>query len=59
MTDYAKQAVAEVTQTIREIRDAAGRTVAPTQDGDHFSFRVPGGNARVPETRPEQRIEKK
>jgi hypothetical protein len=59
MTDYAKQAVAEVTQKIREIRESAGRTVVSTQDGDHFSFRVPGSSSASPAPRPERHGDKK
>ena len=44
MTDYTRKAIDEVTEKIREIRESAGRPLASTstEDGDHFSFRVPG-----------------
>ena len=50
MTDQLKEALADLTRTMRQIRESDAPTPSRVQDGDFFSFPTPGRPAPAPQT---------
>ncbi len=48
MTDKLKEALADLTRTMKEIREGSTRFPAGRQDGDFFSFPTPGREPSPP-----------
>jgi hypothetical protein len=49
MTDQLREALADLTRTMRQIRESDAPTPTRIQDGDFFSFPTPGRPAPAPQ----------
>ena len=58
MSDFAKQAVADIAKTVRELKESSTSSMG-REDGGHFSFVVPERIVIVPVTTPSESDKRK